>query len=136
MEQHKDGDIIVENGSGVDSIGIAIDTNNEIDDDSPLLPTVVCEVFKSFVSVIFEEISSPPIDDALSPPPSTTLPVAIPPILLATHQLKRTWALWYLSADRNKSWEARLVQICKFNTVEDFWAYVLIVIMDKHRFIF
>jgi len=48
--------------------------------------------------------------------------VVLPVSLTMKHPLKHKWALWHLSADRNKSWENRLNEICAFDTVEDFWA--------------
>ncbi|CAL2052847.1 unnamed protein product [Caenorhabditis brenneri] len=37
-------------------------------------------------------------------------------------KLKRSWSWWYLSDDRNKSWEERLKNVNTFNTVQQFWA--------------
>lgn len=34
------------------------------------------------------------------------------------------WALWFFKNDKSKTWQANLRLISKFDTVEDFWAYV------------
>lgn len=35
------------------------------------------------------------------------------------------WALWFFKNDKSKTWQANLRLISKFDTVEDFWAWVL-----------
>lgn len=41
------------------------------------------------------------------------------------HPLQHTWTLWYLECDRSKAWEDNLSEITSFNTVEDFWRYII-----------
>lgn len=36
------------------------------------------------------------------------------------------WALWFFKNDKSKTWQANLRLISKFDTVEDFWAYVFV----------
>uniref|UniRef100_A0A336MI82 CSON015123 protein n=1 Tax=Culicoides sonorensis TaxID=179676 RepID=A0A336MI82_CULSO len=38
------------------------------------------------------------------------------------HPLHHAWTLWYLEADRSKSWEEMQNIVTTFQTVEDFWS--------------
>lgn len=38
------------------------------------------------------------------------------------HPLHHAWTLWYLEADRSKSWEEMQNIVTTFETVEDFWS--------------
>lgn len=38
------------------------------------------------------------------------------------HPLQDSWSLWYLSSDKSKEWDDRLIKLMTFDTVEDFWA--------------
>ncbi len=49
------------------------------------------------------------------------------PELLIKHPLQNKWALWYFKNDKTKEWTANLKLITTFDTVEDFWAWVLLL---------
>lgn len=38
------------------------------------------------------------------------------------HPLQNSWTLWYLEADRSKSWEEMQNIVTTFDSVEDFWS--------------
>lgn len=38
------------------------------------------------------------------------------------HPLHNSWNFWFLSSEKNRSWEDRVTHITGFETVEDFWA--------------
>lgn len=43
------------------------------------------------------------------------------------HPLTTSWTFWYLDPEKSKSdWKNALKEIYKFDTVEDFWAHVLL----------
>uniref|UniRef100_T1GNT1 eIF-4F 25 kDa subunit n=1 Tax=Megaselia scalaris TaxID=36166 RepID=T1GNT1_MEGSC len=50
------------------------------------------------------------------------VPEALAPDCLIKHPLQNQWTLWYLEADRSKSWEDLQNEISTFDTVEDFWS--------------
>ena len=41
------------------------------------------------------------------------------------HPLQNCWAFWYYKNDKSKEWLENQKVITTFDTVEDFWAYVL-----------
>uniref|UniRef100_A0A182Y2P0 eIF-4F 25 kDa subunit n=1 Tax=Anopheles stephensi TaxID=30069 RepID=A0A182Y2P0_ANOST len=49
-------------------------------------------------------------------------PETIDPECLIKHPLQHTWTLWYLEADRTKSWTDSMNEVTSFSTVEDFWS--------------
>jgi len=38
------------------------------------------------------------------------------------HPLQASWTLWYLTPDKSKDWDERMLKLMTFDTVEDFWA--------------
>lgn len=46
----------------------------------------------------------------------------VPAECLIKHPLQNQWTLWYLEADRSKSWEDLQNEITTFESVEDFWS--------------
>lgn len=52
----------------------------------------------------------------------STAPETIDPECLIKHPLQHTWTLWYLEADRSKSWTESMNEVTSFSTVEDFWS--------------
>uniref|UniRef100_A0A4W3HKX2 Eukaryotic translation initiation factor 4ea n=1 Tax=Callorhinchus milii TaxID=7868 RepID=A0A4W3HKX2_CALMI len=49
-------------------------------------------------------------------------PEIVKPEHYIKHPLQNRWALWFFKNDKNKTWQANLRLISKFDTVEDFWA--------------
>lgn len=52
----------------------------------------------------------------------TTPPVGAMTNAEDRHPLQDSWSLWYLTADKTKDWDDRLIKLMTFDTVEDFWA--------------
>ncbi|XP_061156531.1 eukaryotic translation initiation factor 4eb [Syngnathus typhle] len=46
----------------------------------------------------------------------------VSPEVYIKHPLQNRWSLWFFKIDKNKTWQANLRLISKFDTVEDFWA--------------
>lgn len=51
--------------------------------------------------------------------------IEIPMDFSIKHPLQNCWTLWYFENDRSVSWEQNQKQISSFQTVEDFWRYVI-----------
>ena len=47
---------------------------------------------------------------------------------LIKHPLQNRWALWYFKNDKTKDWASNLKLVASFDTVEDFWAYVIFIL--------
>lgn len=43
------------------------------------------------------------------------------------------WALWFFKNDKSKTWQANLRLISKFDTVEDFWAWVHRCVFNNNK---